>query len=309
MASITLDLDLPEGITVQSYQRLEDAHALEVAWPLPDICPCQWCGQAGPARYEWKDEVRTIRDLDLWNQPCFWVYQVGYHRCTRCQRRQHVLPPFKRKDTSYTYRFEEHVVRLLIGSTEEEVARRLGISAETVARIVQYQIADAKTVDPQRVFTDLGMDELSLKKRHKLYATLLTDLSDPANPRIVAVAKGKDEAAGLECLDKLSATQRDAVKTYRVDMGPAFAKACKARLQNAKAVVDRFHVAQKFNDAIDGERKKNHARLQEEADASGAESVSVVDVGISPRPETPDAQGAGPVAGIVRPVASAEDAV
>src|SRR5438067_4398035 len=256
MANITLDLDLPEGITVQSYQRLEDAHALEVAWPLPDTCQCQWCGQEGPARYEWKVEVRTIRDLDLWNQPCFWVYQVGYHRCVRCHRRQHVLPPFKRKDTSYTYRFEEQVVRLLIGSTEEEVARRLGISAETVARIVQYQIADAKTVDPQRVFTDLGMDESSLKKRHKLYATLLTDLSDPANRQMVAVAKGKDEAAGLECLDKLSARQRDAVKTYRVDMGPAFAKACQARLKNAQAVVDRFHVAQKFNDAIDGERKK-----------------------------------------------------
>lgn len=309
MASITLDLDLPEGITVRSYQRLEDAHALEVAWPLPDRCRCPWCGQEGPAHYEWKDEVRSVRDLDLWNQPCFWVYQVGYHRCARCHRRQHVLPPFKRKDTSYTYRFEEHVVRLLIGSTEEEVARRLGISAETVARVVQYQIAEARAVDPARAFTDLGMDELSLKKRHKLYATLLTDLSDPAQPRIVAVARGKDEAAGLECLDRLSAAQRAGVQTYRVDMGPAFAKACKARLPNAKAVVDRFHVAQKFNDAIDGERKKNHARLQGEVDGEGAEGVSVLDVGISPRPQTADAPGAGAAGGVVRRFAPAEDAV
>ena len=41
--------------------------------------------------------------------------------------RQHIIPPFKRKDVSYTYRFEQFVLRSLIGSTVEEVARRLGI--------------------------------------------------------------------------------------------------------------------------------------------------------------------------------------
>jgi len=39
----------------------------------------------------------------------------------------------------YTYRFEEYVLRMLIGSNEEEVAGRLGISAETVALIVENQ--------------------------------------------------------------------------------------------------------------------------------------------------------------------------
>jgi Helix-turn-helix domain of transposase family ISL3 len=156
MASITLELDLPEGVTVESYQRHEDAHALEVTWPLPETCTCQRCGHSGPARLEWKDEVRTVRDLDLWNQPCFWVYQIGFHRCPLCFFRQHMLPPFKRKETSYTYRFEEQVVRMLIGSTEEEVARRLGISAETVARIVKYQINAVKEIAADRVITDIG---------------------------------------------------------------------------------------------------------------------------------------------------------
>ena len=38
---------------------------------------------------------------------------------------------------SYTYRFQQFVLRSLIGSTAEEVARRLGISAEMVDRIVE----------------------------------------------------------------------------------------------------------------------------------------------------------------------------
>jgi transposase len=309
MASITLDLDLPDGVTVQSYDRLGDAHALEVAWSLPPTCTCQRCGHVAPLRYEGKDEVRTVRDLDLWNQPCFWVYQIGYHRCPRCFRRQHLLPPFKRPDTSYTYRFEEHVVRLLIGSTEEEVARRLGISAETVGRIVRSQLADAKVIDPDRVFIHLGLDELSLKKRHKLYVTLLTDLSDPARPRIVAVAKGKDEAAAHACLDQLTEAQRDGVKTYRVDMGPAYAQAAQARLKNAQAVVDRFHVAKRFNEVVDGERKKNHAGVQEQSDEAGAEGVPGVDVGVPPRPAAVDGGGASPAGGLIRTAASVADAV
>lgn len=309
MTSITFEMDLPEGVTVESYQRHDEAHALEVSWPLPDVCTCERCGHTGPARVEWKDESRVVRDLDLWNQPCFWVYQIGYQRCLQCFRRQHLLPPFKRPETSYTFRFEEQVLRLLIGSNEAEVARRLGIAAETVARIVRYQLEGAKTIAPERVITDIGMDELSLKKRHQLYATLMTDLSDPARPQILAVAKGKDDRAALECLDYLSANQQAQVKTFRVDMGPSYGKVCATKLKHAKAVVDRFHVAKLYNDVIDGERKKNHAGAQGETDEGPAEGVQVVDVGVPAGSGEPERAGTGAVGGVVRAFAAAADAV
>src|SRR5512143_18545 len=88
--------------------------------------------------------------------------QAPFHRCGRCDYRQHVIPPFKRKDVAYTDRFELFVLRSLIGSTAEDVARRLGISAETVERIVEYQLAEQRQIDPRRVITDIGLDELSL---------------------------------------------------------------------------------------------------------------------------------------------------
>jgi transposase len=146
----------------------------------------------------------------------------------------------------------------LIGSNEEEVARRLGLSAETVGWIVRHQLADAKAkeIDPQRVITDVGIDELSLKKRHKLYATILTDLTDPDRPEVLAVADGRDEAAARKCLEKLAPAQRQQVRAYRADMAQAFHNACRELLPQARPVVDRFHVAKKFNEASDGQRKK-----------------------------------------------------
>jgi transposase len=255
VVSVTIDVDLPPGVEVTGYERHQDGHGFEVGWPLPERCCCERCGHEDRAHIEFKMSPQAVRDLDVWGQPSFWIYQAPFHRCARCDYRQHIIPPFKRKDTAYTYRFERFVLRSLIGSTAEDVARRLGISAETVERIVGYQLAEDRRIDPERVITDIGLDELSLKKRHRLYVTLMTDLSDPTRPKVLAVARGKDTAAALKCLDRLSDEQRQRVRTHRVDMGSAYPAACAARLKHSRAVTDRFHVAKKFNEVVDALRK------------------------------------------------------
>jgi len=310
MARVTIEVDLPPDLTLIAYQRHGDGHGFEVSWPLPTRCRCDHCRRDEPAHLEFKDGVQVVRDLDLWGQPSFWIFRPAYHRCPYCGHRQHLIPPFKRKDTSYTYRFEQHVLRLLIGSNEEEVARRLGIAAETVGWIVRHQLADAKAkdIDPQRVVTDVGIDELSLKKRHKLYATLLTDLTDPERPEVLAVADGRDEAAAGKCLEKLAPAQRQQVRSYRADMAQAFHNACRELLPQARPVVDRFHVAKKFNEAIDGQRKKNLPGVQGEAVQGGATGVSLLAVGIPPQPAGADPGGEAEAGGAVPASAGAADA-
>ena len=282
MASVTIEVDLPPGVEITAYERHQEGHGFEVRWPLPELCRCERCEHVEQAHIEFKTTPQAIRDLDVWGQPSFWIYQAPFHRCGRCGYRQHIIPPFKRKEVSYTYRFEQYVLRSLIGSTAEDVARRLGISAETVERIVEYQLNEGRTIDPTRVITDIGLDELSLKKRHRLYVTLMTDLSDPERPQILAVMRGKDNAAAQKCLDLLSEEQRQRVRTHRVDMGSAYPSACAARLKNSRAVTDRFHVAKKFNEVVDTQRKKNHPRLQGETDQGRAEGLSLPDVGVPP---------------------------
>lgn len=255
MASVEIELDLPADVELRGYERIEDGHAFEVSWALPDQVACEKCGHCEDCLAHCKNTFYVIRDLDVWGQPGFFVYQPPVHQCSRCGRRQEVAAPFKRKNVTYTYRFEEQVVRLLIGSTEEEVARRLGISAETVSRIVGHWLQQEQTVDPARRITDVGIDEISLKKGHKLYATILSDLSDPKQPRILAVAAGRDQAAAETCLNQLSQEQRDAVVTYRSDMSGAYAAAA-AKLKNSTHTIDRFHVAKKLGEVADSVRKK-----------------------------------------------------
>jgi transposase len=309
MASITIDIDLPEGVNITSYHRLGEAHGFEVDWLWPECWCCQRCGHEEKARWELTGKARVLRDLDVWGQPSFWTYPAAFHRCERCHHRQDLIPPFKRKDASYTYRFEQHVVRLMIGSNEEEVARRLGISAETVARIVKQQVGPAKAVAAKGVISDVGMDEISLKKRHKLYVTILTDLTRPEQPEVLAVMPGRDEAAATKCLECLTPEQRAGVRGYRVDMGPAYNSVCAKLLPNAAGVIDRFHVAKLWNDAIDGERKKNHAAVQGEAEPYATAGISLANVALSPRSQGSDGGGPGQTGKTVHADTETADAV
>jgi len=237
-ATIAIDMDVPAGVTIDEYERIDDGHAFHVGWQWPDRPRCETCKREAPLQLQEKDKFLSIRDLDLWGKPSFFVYREVLHRCPHCGHRQSLLPPFKRRDVKYTFRFEEHVLVSLIGSTAEDVAQRLWIAAETVERIVKNRIEDAKAkqIDPARKIERLGMDEISLRKGHKGYATILTDLTDAARPEILAVAKGRDEAAGQACLERLSPEQRAAVRCHHTDMGPAYLKACAALLPNSQSV-------------------------------------------------------------------------
>ena len=280
MAAIEIELDVPDGVEIRGYERIGEGHAFEVGWELPETVTCEKCRHGDHIRVEFGAKVHVIRDLDVWGQPSFFVYQPPYHRCGRCGHRQWLIPPFKRKHVTHTYRFEEQVLRMLIGSTEEEVGRRLGISAEMVASIVSHRLKEEQQIDPEREIRDVGLDEISLKKRHKLYATILTDLTDPERPRVLAVSAGRDQAAAETCLKRLSARQRKQVRTHRTDMSPSYTAAGQALLRNSQQVVDRFHVAQKLGEVVDRLRKKDSC-LQEGALQETEAGISFSHVGLS----------------------------
>jgi len=271
-ATVEIQVDLPVGIRVYEYERIDEGHAFHVEWDWPLACRCETCKREAPLTVVEKNKFLSIRDLDIWGQPSFFVYRDALHRCPHCGHRQALLPPFKRRDVKYTYRFEEHVLVSLITSTGEEVAKQLSIAVETVERIVKNRIQDAKAkqIDPERKVERIGMDEISLRKGHKGYATILTDLTDPARPEILAMAKGRDEAAAKACLEVLTPQQRDAVAFHHTDMGPAFLAACAAGLPNSTSVIDRFHVAKKLGEVADALRKKTTEPISEACPARSA---------------------------------------
>lgn len=45
MDSVETEMGLPEAVEIYGYERIEDGHAFEVRWPLPETCMCEGCLQ------------------------------------------------------------------------------------------------------------------------------------------------------------------------------------------------------------------------------------------------------------------------
>ena len=255
--AVEVEVDLPEGVTIRGYERHQGAHVFEVDFDLPARCTCPKCHHEAETQFRPKNDVLVIRDLDLFGQPSFWTYQPPLHVCPKCRQRTQIPTPFKRPRVTYTHRFEQFVMESLVGTSAEEVARRLGVSAEMVEDILEHQLQHEHQIPADAVITSIGLDELSLKKRHKLYVTIMSDLSDPEQPRVLAVVKGRDRAAAEACLSRLSPEQRAAVRSHRTDMSAVYPQVCGEWLTSSQLVLDRFHVAKNLGEVIDKVRKKH----------------------------------------------------
>ena len=97
MTTVSIQVNLPPEVTITAYQRHDQGHGFEVSWPLPQRCRCDCCHREDKAYIEFKDTMQVVRDLDIWGEPSFWIYQPAYHRCPWCNHRQFLIPPFKRK--------------------------------------------------------------------------------------------------------------------------------------------------------------------------------------------------------------------
>src|SRR4051812_5422042 len=100
MAKVTIEVDLPDGVHITSTQRIGMTYGFEVTWDWPQRCQCEQCGHEADDGLEIIDKVRVVRDLDIMNLPTFWCYKAVAFRCRRCKHRQHIIPPFKRKETA-----------------------------------------------------------------------------------------------------------------------------------------------------------------------------------------------------------------
>ena len=128
MARITIYvLYLPPEVEITGYQRND---RMAMAWRCGGPCPhhavVKNVATTTSPTSSSKQSPRRSGTSTCGSSPVSGLHQAPFHRRARCNYRQHIIPPFKRKDVSYTYRFEQFALRSLIGSTAEEVAQTLG---------------------------------------------------------------------------------------------------------------------------------------------------------------------------------------
>jgi transposase len=105
----------------------------------------------------------------------------------------------------------------------------------------------------------IGIDEKAFRKGHD-YVTLLVNLDIST---VEAIADGNDTESENACFSQLTTDQVNSVKAIAMDMSEAFIKVAKESIPLAeeKLVLDRFHVMQMANQAVDQIRRAENKEL------------------------------------------------
>lgn len=229
------------------------------------VALCPHCRELSMALHQ-SDEGRQVRDLSLWGKRVVLHFAVRRFMCEPCGR------PFTERLPSIdlrrrqTRRYEQYVYERCLLSDRKAVAQQEHLSESTVKDIfVKWAKRAVRRMleHPVRV---LGIDEIALKKRHKQYALVLSDLERRC---VIAILPNRKKETLIGWLKALPETDRAAIRTVSTDLWEPYRQAVRAALPEARQVADRFHVMKQLNERLTQARRA----LQRNADEATRQAL------------------------------------
>lgn len=260
-SALTKLLGIPGLVVTMFALRREGDHEVLHLWCAhpEDIAICTRCGAICDDVHE--EEQRCVRHLDIWGKKTVLHFLSRRFRCNQCGKPFTEELPFVERCRRHTIAFERHVYELCKSCNRKKVAGKEGLSQSTVRDIFK-RWATCKVDRCADVLTRiLGIDEISLKKRHKQYALVISDIERKC---VLAILPSRDKDTFEKWIDALTEEQRRAIRFASIDMWAPYHQVVRSRLPKAKIVVDRFHVMKHLNERISQMRREIQSKADEE---------------------------------------------
>jgi len=207
-----------------------------------EIALCTHCGALSTALHQ--EEQRCIRHLDVWGKRTFLHFLARRFRCEQCGRTFAEELPFVDSHRRQSTVFEKHVHQSCLASTCKAVAVREALSHSTTREIFNRWAALKEKASVAGATRVLGIDEISLKKRHKQFVLVISDI---ARKCILAVLPDREKKTLEQWIETLSPPERASIQFVSIDMWAPYHQAARNKLPHAKVVADRFHVMKQLN--------------------------------------------------------------
>ncbi|MCP3686131.1 MAG: ISL3 family transposase [bacterium] len=222
-----------------------------------DVALCPHCKKASDSGYDYKH--RSVRHLDTLEMRTIIHFMQRRFDCSVCAKpfteQLSWIDPKRRQ----TQAFEEYIFERVKKMPRKLVAVQEGLSESTVLDIFKKKAKESRRHLKSGLLRALGVDEISIKKGHRQYALVLSDLERHC---VIAVLPNRLQDCFEEWIDCLTEAERKAIKVVSMDMWNPYRHAVRRKLSHAEIVADRFHVVKQLNHQLDLQRRK----LQRDAD-------------------------------------------
>lgn len=219
--------------------------------PYRNGCRCPHCGRRGNIVRLLNE--RTWRDVVVCGIKVFFHYRSKEIMC-RIHGRVVEDVPWAAPHARVTYRLELSILVLGQRMTQKAAARLVKLPTSTFSDVIHRVIRRERHGHKIRGLKTLGVDEISYAKGKK-YVTLIYDLDRCS---VLWAGKGK----GKETIDtffktQLSEHQRKQISWACCDLSRAYVSSIKEHCPNVTLVLDKFHIVQALNRAVDEVRKES----------------------------------------------------
>lgn len=226
------------------------------------ICP--HCEKSGP-QYD-KQKERLFEFIPFWGIRVFFSYRPRRLECPEHGVVVEAMPWAQGKSHSTIPHmlFLAEWARVL---SWKEVSRRFKTSWRKVCDAVTYVVQWGLDHRDMTNITAIGVDEISIRKGHK-YLTLVYQINEHCR-RLLWVGENRDSRTMIRFFYDFGVQRRKQIKYVCSDMWKPYLKVIKKRIPQAVHILDRFHIMQKINKAIDEVRATEVRQLK----ADGQEPV------------------------------------
>lgn len=157
---------------------------------------------------------------------------------------------------------EEYLLRCVINSTVQDVARKERISYKTVQNMLNQLINCKINWDQYSDLDTIGIDEISNRKGHQDFIAVVSAKDKAGNLSVLGVLDSRKKEDVLAFLKSIPDHLKKTVNRVCTDMYDGFVNAAVEVFGKQKVIVDRYHVAKLYRNALDVLRTKEMKRLK-----------------------------------------------
>lgn len=261
---ISIPLDIPNVRVLQTEITKQGEFILTVESTLPSTT-CRRCGRTLTERHA-LGEPRLLRHLPILGRVVYLRIRPMRFRCPSCADHPTTTQTLDWYDPQalHTKAYERHLILQLVNSTLTDVAAKEDVTADALMGILDRWIATSVDWDALEPFATLGIDEIALLKGHRDFVAVISAQSDHGDLHVVAVLPDRLKATVVAWLKTIPDAHRERVTTVCTDIWDGYITAVQEVLPTATIVIDRFHVARQYREAVDDLRKQEVRRLRKE---------------------------------------------
>lgn len=270
---ISIPLDIPDVRVLQTEITKAGELILTVESTLT-ATTCRRCGRTITERHG-TDEPRLLRHLPILGRVVYLRIRPKRFRCPFCDDHPTTTQTLDWYDPKalHTKAYERHLIVQLIGSTLTDVEAKEDVTYDALLAILDRWIAESVDWEGLEPFVTLGIDEIALHKGHRDFVAVISALSEDGGLHVLAVLPDRLKTTVVAWLKTIPAAVRERITTVCTDIWEGYITAVQEVLADATIVIDRFHVARHYRDAVDELRKQEVKRLKKELPKDAADDL------------------------------------